>query len=42
MKHHVVVKLYRSLGDREPIPYWVDFITGKAVVRERANPRSTP
>ena len=38
MKHHVVAKLAQPLPDNERIPYWVDFIDDKSVVREQATP----
>jgi subtilisin family serine protease len=38
MKHHVVIKLHGQLADSERIPYWVDLITDKSVVRESVNP----
>jgi subtilisin family serine protease len=37
MKQHYVVKFHSPLGDSDRIPYWEDFITDKAVVRDRAN-----
>jgi len=37
MKQHVVVKFRAPLADTASIPYWVDLITDKTLVRESAN-----
>jgi thermitase len=37
MKHHVVIKLHDQLSNSDSIPYWIDFITDKSVVRESVN-----
>src|SRR5919106_752162 len=37
MKHHFVIKLHRKLEENERIPYWVDAITDKSLVRESVN-----
>jgi subtilisin family serine protease len=38
MKQHIAIKLHKQLSDNAGIPYWVDFITDKSVVRESVNP----
>lgn len=36
MKYHLILKLFRSLVEQPPIPYWIDFINDKTVTRETA------
>ena len=38
MKHHLIVKTRRPLGQSESIPNWQDFIKDKSVVREHVSP----
>jgi hypothetical protein len=37
MKHHIVIKLHQQLTDSMRVPYWVDFIADKSIVRESVN-----
>lgn len=36
MKYHLILKLFRSLVEQPPIPYWIDFINDKTMTRETA------
>ena len=38
MKHHVILKLRRPLASQASIPYWVDFINDKTLVKLSVNP----
>jgi len=38
MKFHIVLKLQQPLSGDAAIPYWIDFINNKALVRESVNP----
>jgi len=38
MKHHVIIKLRRPLADSDTIPFWVDFIADKSIIRDSVNP----
>lgn len=37
MKQHIVIKLHRQLSDNLRIPYWIDFIDDKSVIRENVD-----
>jgi subtilisin family serine protease len=38
MKHHIIIKLHRQLDGNARIPYWIDFIRDKSVIREAVTP----
>jgi thermitase len=38
LKHHFILKLRQPLDDHVAVPYWVDFINNKTVVKESVQP----